>query len=216
MGPFANEGLRRAHAPNAERSEDLVEGEGLPGVEGHGRAPILARPAREPAPGCSRTVGWSVRTEAELLMKTIDELEVRASLISRVERLAPSTQGQWGKMTCQQMLVHVADAMERVTRGERFTGEFGSPSRLIKFIALKTPLSWPRGLPSGGDPASTEVDESGFEAERARTIGALEAMAAADGSSFSASHPAFGPMSTRDWLRWAQRHLDHHLKQFGV
>ena len=149
-------------------------------------------------------------------MKTIDEPEVRASLISRVKRLAPSAQGQWGKMTCQQMLAHVADAMERVTRGERFTGESGSPSRLIKIIALKTSLSWPKGLPSGGDPASTDVDESRFEDERARTIEALEAMAAADGSSFSTSHLAFGPMSVRDWLRWAQRHLDHHLKQFGV
>ena len=149
-------------------------------------------------------------------MKTIDESRVRASLISRVERLTPSTGAKWGKMTCQQMLVHVADAMERVTRGERFTGDEGSPARLIKFIALKTSLAWPRGLPSGGDPASTTVEESRFEDDRARTIAALEAMAAADGSSFTASHPAFGPMGTRDWLRWAQRHMDHHLKQFGV
>ena len=149
-------------------------------------------------------------------MKTIDRPEVRASLISRLQRLDPAAPGKWGRLTCQQMLVHVADAMERVTRGERFTGESASFPRLIKFVALGTSLSWPSGLPSGGDPASTEVDENRFEDERARTIEALEAMAAADGSSFSASHPAFGPMSTRNWLRWAQRHLDHHLKQFGV
>ena len=148
-------------------------------------------------------------------MKTIDQPDVLASLISRVERLTP-TPPRWGRMNGQQMLAHVADAMESVTRGERFTGDSGSPARLIKFIALKTSLSWPRGLPSGGDPASTEVDESRFEDARARAIAALEAMAAADGSGFTASHPAFGPMTTRDWLRWAQRHLDHHLKQFGA
>jgi hypothetical protein len=149
-------------------------------------------------------------------VKTIDQAEVRASLIARLERLSPTTQGQWGQLTCQQMLVHVADSMERVTRGERFTGDTGSPSWLIKLVALRTWLSWPHGLPSGGDPASTEVDAARFEEERARTIAALEAMAAADGSGFSAVHPAFGPMSTRDWLRWGQRHLDHHLRQFGV
>lgn len=52
--------------------------------------------------------------------------------------------------------------------------------------------------------------------ERVRAIEALEAMAAAEGSGFSESQPGFGPMRTGDWLRWAQRHLDHHLKQFDV
>ena len=148
-------------------------------------------------------------------MKTIDEPAVRASLVERVERLTPTTPRKWGKLSCQQMLVHVASSLEQVARGARFADK-PSPSRLIKLIALKTPLAWPRGMPSGGDPAAAEVDESAFDADRARTIEALEAMAAADASELTPAHPAFGAMSKRDWLRWAQRHLDHHLKQFGV
>jgi hypothetical protein len=29
-------------------------------------------------------------------------------------------------------------------------------------------------------------------------------------------HPAFGKMDQRDWLAWGYRHVDHHLRQFGV
>ena len=149
-------------------------------------------------------------------MKTIDHPPVLTDLTSRLQRLSPTSSAQWGKMTCQQMLVHLADAMEAVTRGQEFAGDMGSPSKFIKFIALRTPLSWPKGLPTVGDPASLEVDESAFDRELQRTISALAAMARADGAGFTSVHPAFGPMSKLDWYRWAQRHLDHHLRQFGV
>jgi hypothetical protein len=31
-----------------------------------------------------------------------------------------------------------------------------------------------------------------------------------------AGHGRFGTMTTRDWHRWAYRHTDHHLRQFGL
>lgn len=149
-------------------------------------------------------------------MQTIDKPEVLRALRSRLQELSPAAEAQWGKMSVHQMLVHCADSMERVTRGERFADMTGGPSKLIKLIALKTSLPWPKGLPSGGEPASITVEDGGFEDARARTITALEAMASAEAARFSASHPAFGPMKPKDWLRWAQRHLDHHLRQFGA
>ena len=30
------------------------------------------------------------------------------------------------------------------------------------------------------------------------------------------AHGIFGPMSPRDWHRWAWKHTDYHLRQFGV
>jgi hypothetical protein len=30
------------------------------------------------------------------------------------------------------------------------------------------------------------------------------------------THPIFGALSARDWLRWGYLHADHHLRQFGV
>jgi len=31
-----------------------------------------------------------------------------------------------------------------------------------------------------------------------------------------APHPAFGPMTRREWMTWGYRHADHHFRQFGI
>ena len=149
-------------------------------------------------------------------MKTVDKPDVLDSLRSRLEALSPTAEAQWGKMSVQQMLVHCALGMERVTRGELFPDMPGKPTKFIKFLALWTPMPWPKNLPTDQDPASDPVEEGGFDADRTRAITALEAMAQGDGSGFAPSHPAFGAMTVKDWRRWAQRHLDHHLRQFGA
>jgi hypothetical protein len=30
------------------------------------------------------------------------------------------------------------------------------------------------------------------------------------------SHPFFGRMTEREWMRWGYLHTDHHLRQFGA
>ncbi len=54
------------------------------------------------------------------------------------------------------------------------------------------------------------------EADRERAVAAPRAVAAAPPERLLPTHPAFGPMSARDWYRSAYRHADHHLRQFGV
>jgi hypothetical protein len=149
-------------------------------------------------------------------MKTIAQPEVAASLRARLVALGPGTSALWGKMNAHQMLMHVSKGMQRVTSGEAFPPMKRNPSKLIKLIALRAPIAWPKGLPSTHEPAEFEFDESAFEAERLNGLATLETMIAADGGSFTVNHPAFGRMSTKDWYRWAFLHLDHHLRQFGL
>ena len=86
---------------------------------------------------------------------------------------------------------------------------------LIKWIALRAPLRWPPGVPTrpeieqgrgGTPPAEWENDHN-------ELLGLLESFA--DRQKFGA-HPVFGPMSRCEWLTWGYRHVDHHLRQFGV
>ena len=87
---------------------------------------------------------------------------------------------------------------------------------ILKWIVLYLPLRWPAGIPTtpeidqeiGG---TTPVD---FDADVAR-LEALMAIVTARKRNFVwQMHPIFGPMSEDDWLRWAYRHVDHHLRQF--
>lgn len=149
-------------------------------------------------------------------MKTIADPGVRAALQSRLTRLTPTTARVWGRMTPHQMLVHVADGMEAAMNTRPFSAPMRSPRRLMKWLALKAPLRWPRGVRAGADPAGAVVPPEAFEADRARFAANLDAMVAAPAASLARLHPLFGEMSAADWYRWAYLHADHHLRQFGL
>jgi hypothetical protein len=85
----------------------------------------------------------------------------------------------------------------------------------VKWIALRTPLRWPPGVPTrpeieqgrGGTPPAE------WEADRAELLKLMDAFA--ERRTFGV-HPTFGKMSESDWLIWGYRHVHHHLRQFGV
>ena len=45
-------------------------------------------------------------------------------------------------------------------------------------------------------------------------VGELMARDAAEGA--TPPHPSFGPLSHREWCILAAKHIDHHLRQFGL
>ena len=80
---------------------------------------------------------------------------------------------------------------------------------------LAGPKPFDRGLPTA--PAFVVRDARVFADERAR-LTALVARFGAQGPSVLSNepHPFFGPLTAAEWdlLQW--KHLDHHLRQFGV
>jgi hypothetical protein len=149
-------------------------------------------------------------------MNTIGDPRVGTGLKARVEGLSLASPRRWGKMNVQQMLAHLAGGMEKVLAGEPFGPPPDSPRTLLKVVVLKVPLPWPKGARSSRDPAGVNVPESDFEPLRQRVIEALEAMAAWSVGPDTPQHPAFGPLTTWVWQRWAYKHADHHLKQFSA
>ena len=59
----------------------------------------------------------------------------------------------------------------------------------------------------GGTPPSE------WERDRAELLELIDVFA---GWQTFGEHPVFSKMSQRDWLTWGYRHVDHHLRQFGV
>ena len=122
-------------------------------------------------------------------------------------------------MTAHQMVCHLADC-NRVALGEVVVT--APPTRLprgiVKWVSLYTPLPWPKGLPT--NPELDQEVAGTRPSEFAQDVAALEAtverLVSRSGRGDWPRHPDFGEMSEGDWLRWACRHMDHHLRQFGV
>lgn len=149
-------------------------------------------------------------------MQTVSDPAVLAQLVERLNSLSADTPRPWGTLTAGEMLCHLADATASVLNQ---TSSEAVPKRpFLKWIALSLPLPWPRGLPTPPEvnPQRDGTKPGDFESDRQRAIEGLRTFAAAPASALTSTHGAFGQMTPRDWHRWAYRHTDHHLRQFGL
>ena len=151
-------------------------------------------------------------------MSSIASSSTLNALVTRLERVEPSSQRRWGRMDAHEMLCHLADSF-RAMLGERAASTMPA-SRLsrtiIKFIAIHSPLPWPKGVPTRPEvnPLEQGTRPAVFEEDRQAVI-ALMRRFAEPGAQYG-SHPMFGRMRRSEWLTWAYRHVDHHLRQFGL
>ncbi len=88
----------------------------------------------------------------------------------------------------------------------------------MKIVALRLPLAWPPGIPTVRE-ADQELEGTqpiNFETDRDRLNQLLHEFAKVSDGGVFPEHAIFGRLSRSDWGRWAYRHSDHHLRQFGV
>lgn len=148
-------------------------------------------------------------------MKSIFESDVRKEILDRVARLKPDAKPAWGKMNCAQMVQHCARPLQ-ASMGEMAVEPKAGPLRnpLLRYVVIYI-MPWPKGVPTA--PEFVPAAGGDLEASRQELSSTLERFAAhaARGAAF-VDHPAFGALSTKHWGCLTWRHLDHHLRQFGV
>ena len=147
-------------------------------------------------------------------MKTIWDNTKRQEFLSRLARLQPDTQSQWGKFNCAQMLAHCADGL-RMVLGDLATQPKGGPLRFapLKYLIIYW-LPFPKGAPTA--PELLARAPNGIAREVADIRELLARLAQSETRASWPEHPAFGKLSTKDWGVLIYKHMDHHLRQFGV
>ncbi|MES1259791.1 MAG: DinB family protein [Gemmatimonadota bacterium] len=153
-------------------------------------------------------------------MKSIANPQVLNALVLRLERLTPESVRRWGTMTPAELLCHLGDAGDSVLK-RRVPPGTSPDNRLplpVKWLMLYSPVPFPKGVETrpGVNPKKEGTRPGDFAADRARVIDGLRALAVAAPESVSTTHFRFGAMSLRGWQHWAFKHVDHHLRQFGL
>jgi len=151
-------------------------------------------------------------------MKNFFNEKDRAALLKRLENMGPSGTPKWGKMNAHQAVVHLTDPF-RAALGERMVpkvpGLFSKwpLNKLIVYI-----LPWPKGAPTApefiqgvkGTPPET------FEKDKKELFGYIEKFVSGEKEMSFQPSPVFGKITNNDWGRLMWRHVNHHLKQFGL
>jgi hypothetical protein len=147
-------------------------------------------------------------------MKSVFNPAVHRELHERVQRLQPQQRPQWGRMSATQMVAHLADSL-RMASGELEV----APKRVpIRFPPLKQLVLYvlpiPKELPTAPELIARKPGD--WTAEVADLREQLNGLVERGGEALAPSHPAFGTLSQRQWGVLVYRHMDHHLRQFGV
>ena len=117
-------------------------------------------------------------------------------------------------MTAPQMLAHLVDWM-LMAKGELPTAAKRS---LLRYSPLKQLaiywLPFPRGVPTA--PELISRVPSAWAIEQAALRQHVQSFATMDPGAAWPEHPVFGTLSSRAWGVLGFRHMDHHLRQFGL
>jgi hypothetical protein len=147
-------------------------------------------------------------------MKSVFNPAVHRELQDRVQRLMPRQPPRWGTMSAAQMVAHLTDSL-KMASGEL---EVAPKKVAIRFSPLKELLIYvlpiPRGVPTAPELIARKPGE--WTAEIASLREQLNGLVERGAEALVPSHPAFGSMSPKQWGVLVYRHMDHHLRQFGV
>lgn len=147
-------------------------------------------------------------------MKSVFNDSDRSAMVARIDRVAAGAPPRWGKMNAEMMLGHLVESA-RMTLGQLPT----KPKRLpFRYFPLKQlivyVLPFPKGAPTAPELLPRETG-SADEAKR-ELVRLLRLIADRAQQTEWPEHPAFGKLNARAWGVLTYRHVDHHLRQFGV
>jgi hypothetical protein len=138
---------------------------------------------------------------------------VREAIDARLGRLRADSRPAWGKMSVDQMLWHVSQAMAadlgHITAPREMSW---LPRPLMKFLVLN--MRWPKGAPTSATFRAVATHD--FDEQLARCRWLINELTSRPLDRLASRHPTLGRMSGRDISRLHAKHLDHHLRQFGV
>ena len=151
-------------------------------------------------------------------MKNVFDLNTTEEIVNRINKLSPTSQALWGKMTVAQMLAHCNVIYELVYEEDKHK----KPNAFMRFI-MKTfvkkvvvgDAQFKQSLRTA--PMFIIKDDKNFESEKERLIGHISKTQSLGGAHFDQkeSH-SFGVLSLHEWNNMFYKHLDHHLNQFSV
>jgi hypothetical protein len=159
-----------------------------------------------------------MQTQNPTTMKNLFNPTDKAEVLQRINQLSPTTSHRWGKMTAAQMLAHCNVSYELVYEEGKHPKPNATTKLMLKWFVKETVVGQkPYERNSQTAPMFVMKDDKDFEVEKTRLINHINKTQELGEAYFDnkESH-SFGALTKAEWNVMFYKHLDHHLKQFGV
>ena len=134
----------------------------------------------------------------------------------RLRALTPETPPKWGAMSAPKMVCHLHQALDITL--ERFTPPDQSNLffRMVMRPLLVHVIPFPKGAKA--PPDFTPDPDGDLTAEREALFMAIDDFFEVLESQPDkrVRNPFFGMLTLKNWSKFQGKHMDHHLRQFGV
>lgn len=153
-------------------------------------------------------------------MKNLFDPTLAEDIRQRILRLNPESKRQWGTMTVAQTMAHCTFGIQMATgviNPRRASFPANVIGLVIKALVFGNDKPMRRNSPSSPELFSAHPGRYDFEKERTQLIATVDSFVA-QGAACCSRHPHsfFGPLKPQQWAILMYKHLDHHLRQFGV
>jgi Protein of unknown function (DUF1569) len=149
-------------------------------------------------------------------MKNIFNQLHSEEILNRIDKLSPNSKPQWGKMDVAQMLAHCS-SFQDIAMGHSFPVRGWLGILIGNFVKPIFYNDKPLAQNMSTIPTILIVDEKESETEKEKLKQKIITFQN-NGSEKCTTHPHpfFGKLTSKQWGKGIYKHLDHHLKQFGV
>ena len=148
-------------------------------------------------------------------MSSLFDPDARARILDRISRLTQDRRPSWGRFTASEMVCHVSSGL-RQGLGELDAGPPSGPftSFPLNWLAIHV-LPWPRGK-GQSPPEFLATRPTTWTADVAGLRDLVQRFGARGPSATWPASRVFGAISGRSWGVLQHKHLNYHLRQFGV
>ncbi|PKF76174.1 DUF1569 domain-containing protein [Chryseobacterium sp. PMSZPI] len=150
------------------------------------------------------------------MKKNLLTKEASTSIIARINNLSATHQPQWGEMTASEMLLHCNSCNKQILKESRENHRTTLKEYLLRILALYIASDFKKNIKGEArHETKGKVDSIDFENQKNEFIHLIQQFPT-NTRPLTLTHPAFGNISTNEWGIAAYKHMDHHLRQFGV
>ena len=151
------------------------------------------------------------------MKKTVIHQTGISNLQQRVQKLQPTSQGLWGQMHVLEMIRHCNAVNHLILTGVQSNRKALLKQQIAKILFVQLPFKIPKNLkaPKVVQQTKEKATKESFDQEKELY---LQIILEFPSHTFPLKmyHPAFGNLTPKQWGIVAWKHMDHHLRQFGV
>ena len=150
--------------------------------------------------------------------KSLNHAHDLQEIKDRILRVSEDSKAKWGKMNAGQMFRH-CDRILQVGLGKIVLPKISFPIKGVGILTKTEMKIFNNGIPPNM-PTFREViinENCNFEKSREELFATVDEFAErSEKNNLLSEHALFGKMTKKDWGFMEYKHLNHHLKQFGV